>query len=124
MRRACGQNPADQGDFRVFNQFTEQFSVTEFADMVRGRRAQLGYEVQIESVPNPRVELEDHYYNARNTKLHDLGLQPHLLGQELVQSMLAIIGRHRGRVIERAIAPRTTWKPGRFDRAPAASATS
>ncbi len=116
-------NPADQGDFRVFNQFTEQFSVTEFADMVQRAAGQLGYEVQIESVPNPRVELEDHYYNARNTKLHDLGLQPHLLGQELVQSMLAIIGRYRGRVIERAIAPHTTWKPGRFDRAPAAVGT-
>ena len=105
----------------MFNQFTEQFSVTEFADLVKEAAGQLGYEVEIESVPNPRVELEDHYYNARNTKLRDLGLQPHCWAQELVQSMLA---HHRaatsGRVIERAIAPRTRWKPGRFDRAPAA----
>jgi UDP-sulfoquinovose synthase len=112
-------NPAESGDFRVFNQFTEQFSVTEFADLVQQSAAQLGHDVQIESVPNPRVELEEHYYNARNTKLHDLGLQPHYLGQELVQSMLSIIARYRGRVIERAIAPHTRWKPGRFERMPA-----
>jgi UDP-sulfoquinovose synthase len=113
-------NPAEQGDFRVFNQFTEQFSVSEFADLVQRSAGQLGYDVQIQSVPNPRIELEDHYYNARNTKLHDLGLQPHYLGQELVQSMLSIIARYRDRVIERAIAPQTHWKPGRFERMPAA----
>jgi UDP-sulfoquinovose synthase len=63
-------------------------------------------------MPNPRVELEDHYYNARNTKLRDLGLHPHLLGEELVQSMLSMIERHKRSVIERAIAPRTRWRPG------------
>lgn len=31
------------------------------------------------NVPNPRVEAEEHYYNAKNTKLQDLGLKPHLL---------------------------------------------
>ncbi len=112
--------PADVGEFRVFNQFTEQFSVSGLAELVQGAAGQHGYDVTIENVPNPRVELEDHYYNARNTKLHDLGLQPHYLGQELVQSMLRIIDGYKARVIERAIAPRTRWKPGRFgrDRAP------
>jgi UDP-sulfoquinovose synthase len=104
-------NPPAEGDYRVFNQFTEQFSVSELAEIVRRAGEELGYVVSIENVPNPRVELEDHYYNARNTKLRDLGLRPHYLGEELVQSMLKIIGRHKGRVIERAIAPRTRWRP-------------
>jgi UDP-sulfoquinovose synthase len=34
---------------------------------------------QVVNVPNPRVEAEEHYYNAKNTKLQDLGLKPHLL---------------------------------------------
>ncbi len=105
-------NPPDEGEYRVFNQFTEQFSVNELAQIVKRAGEQLGHEVAIENMPNPRVELEEHYYNARNTKLRDLGLQPHLLGEELVQSMLATIERHKGRVIERAIAPRTRWRPG------------
>jgi UDP-sulfoquinovose synthase len=66
----------------------------------------------VRSFPNPRIEAERHYYNAANTKLHDLGLQPHLLGEELVRSMLALIDRYRDRVIERAILPRTRWRPG------------
>jgi UDP-sulfoquinovose synthase len=109
-------NPAELGDFRVFNQFTEQFSVSELAELVQRAAGELGHDVSIANVPNPRVELEDHYYNARNTKLLDLGLHPHYLGEELVRSMLKTIDRHKGRVIERAIAPRTRWRPSTFER--------
>ena len=72
----------------------------------------VGVEVEVKRYPNPRIEAEQHYYNATNTKLRDLGLEPHLLGEELVTSLLGIIERYRGRVIERAILPRTRWKPG------------
>jgi len=105
-------NPADRGEMRVFNQFTEQFSVRELAGIVQKAGAELGHDVEIRNYPNPRVEMEEHYYNAANTKLLDLGLQPHYLGDELVRSMLNIINRYRDRVIERAILPRTTWKSG------------
>jgi len=105
-------NPADLGEFRVFNQFTEQFSVAELAELVKKAAAETGREVEVRKYPNPRVELEEHYYNATNTKLHDLGLEPHHLGEELVRSMLGIIERYQDRVIERAILPRTTWKSG------------
>ena len=105
-------NPAELGDFRVFNQFTEQFTVGELAERVKKAAEELGHTVEIQSFPNPRVELEEHYYNAANTKLRDLGLEPHLLGAELVQSMLHTIERYRDRVIERAILPKTRWKPG------------
>ena len=71
--------------------------------------------MEIKHFPNPRVEAEQHYYNATNTKLRDLGLEPHLLGEELVRSMLRVIERHRSRVIERAILPTTRWKPGELE---------
>jgi UDP-sulfoquinovose synthase len=105
-------NPAELGEYRVFNQFTEQFSVSELADLVKRSAAELGHDVTIRSYPNPRIEAEQHYYNAANTKLHDLGLRPHLLGEELVRSMLRIIEHHRARVIDRAILPTTQWRPG------------
>jgi UDP-sulfoquinovose synthase len=108
-------NPPELGEYRVFNQFTEQFSVAELAELVRRSAAELGHEVEVRSFPNPRVELERHYYNASNTKLRDLGLRPHHLGEELVRSMLRIIVRHKDRVIARAIAPRTRWKPGELE---------
>jgi UDP-sulfoquinovose synthase len=105
-------NPAASGEFRVFNQFTEQFSVAELAELVRHAAAHLGYEVDVQRFENPRVELEEHYYNATHTKLLDLGLEPTHLGEELVESMIHAIERHKDRVISDAIEPRTRWRPG------------
>jgi UDP-sulfoquinovose synthase len=105
------ENPADLGEFRVFNQFTEQFSVAELAELVRSSAAETGREVDVRRYPNPRVEAESHYYNATNTKLRDLGLKAHHLGEELVRSLLGIIDRHSGRVIDSAIMPTTQWNP-------------
>jgi UDP-sulfoquinovose synthase len=105
------ENPADAGEFRVFNQFTESFSVADLAELVRRSAAEVGIEVEVDHVDNPRVELEEHYYNPVHTKLLDLGLKPTLLGEELVESMLKAIQSHRDRVIDSAIEPRTQWKP-------------
>jgi UDP-sulfoquinovose synthase len=105
-------NPPDAGEYRVFNQFTEQFSVGELADLVQRSGSEVGLEIEIEHLDNPRVEAEEHYYNPVHTKLLDLGLEPSYLGDELVRSMLKTIERHRDRVIDAAIDPRTRWKPG------------
>jgi UDP-sulfoquinovose synthase len=104
-------NPARRGEMRVFNQFTEQFTVMELAELAKRSAEQLGMDVTIDHFPNPRVELEEHYYNAANTKLRDLGLKPHYLGEELVRSMLSTIDRYKDRVVTRAIAPKTQWRP-------------
>jgi UDP-sulfoquinovose synthase len=104
-------NPAEGGEYRVFNQFTEQFDVSRLAELVGEAAGHLGYEVQVEHFANPRVEAEEHYYNATHTKLLDLGLEPSHLGEELVESMIHAIERHKGRVIESAIDPRTRWRP-------------
>jgi UDP-sulfoquinovose synthase len=107
------QNPAEGGEFRVFNQFTEQFSVLELAELVKQAGEHLGYAVEIQHCDNPRVEKEQHYYNAIHTKLLDLGLQPTLLGEELVESMIHTIERHKERAVEGAIDPRTRWNPAK-----------
>jgi UDP-sulfoquinovose synthase len=106
-------NPAEAGEFRVFNQFTEQFSVIDLAHLVKEAGEHLGYSVEIQHCDNPRVEKEEHYYNAIHTKLLDLGLEPTLLGEELVESMIHAIERHKGRVVEGAIDPRTRWNPAK-----------
>jgi UDP-sulfoquinovose synthase len=108
-------NPPALGEYRVFNQFTEQFNVRELAELVQRAASHLGYEAEIRGYPNPRVELERHYYNAVNTKLLDLGLEPTHLGEELVETMLHVIERYKDRVIQRAILPTTRWKPGELE---------
>src|SRR3954451_757835 len=67
-------NPAEPGEYRVFNQFTEQFSVRELAALVQHAGHGLGLDVEIAELENPRVEAEEHYYNAVHTKLLELGL--------------------------------------------------
>ena len=107
------ENPAEQGEFRVFNQFTEQFSVTQLAELVKGAAEHLGYTVEVQHCENPRVEQEDHYFNAVHTKLIDLGLEPTLLGEELVASMIQAIERHKKHVIAGSIDPHTRWNPAK-----------
>jgi UDP-sulfoquinovose synthase len=104
-------HPAEPGEFRVFNQFTESFSILELAELVQKAGAEYGLDVEIASVTNPRVELEEHYYNAAHTKLLDLGLRPHLLSAVLVESMFSVIERFKDRVIVDHILPRDRWRP-------------
>ena len=106
-------NPAAPGEFRVFNQFTEQFSINQLAEIVQHAGKEYGLDVRIGQVPNPRVEKEEHYYNAKHTKLLDLGLKPHLLSETLIEHMFAVIRQECGRVITSHIMPETTWHGGR-----------
>jgi UDP-sulfoquinovose synthase len=103
-------NPAARGEFRVFNQFTEQFSVNNLAEIVQRAGKDHGLDVSVDHLDNPRVEKEEHYYNAMHTALLDLGLEPHKLSDTLVESMFGVIQKHRHRVIEQGIDPKTTWR--------------
>lgn len=103
-------NPAQPGEFRVFNQFTEQFSVNELATLVTKAGEKLGLDVQKINVPNPRVEAEEHYYNAKHTKLIELGLKPHLLSDSLLDSLLNFAVEFRHRVDTKQIMPNVSWK--------------
>jgi UDP-sulfoquinovose synthase len=105
-------NPPSAGEYRVFNQFTEQFALNELAELVQRAGAEVGLEVRVEHLENPRVEAEEHYYNAKHTALLDLGLEPRLLSETLVESMFAAIERHKDRVILHGILPKTNWRSG------------
>jgi UDP-sulfoquinovose synthase len=104
------EHPAERGEFRVFNQFTEQFSIVELAELVQKAGIEYGLDVAVDPIDNPRVEAEDHYYHAAHRKLLDLGLEPHLLSETLVESMFAAIERHRDRIVTDHIVPRDRWR--------------
>lgn len=98
------------GEYRVFNQITEQFSINDLALQVQRVAARRGLSVQIETIPNPRVEAEEHYYHAVHTHLMDLGLQPHLLDDDEVDRMIGVSLEYRDRVDDRLIAPTVNWR--------------
>ena len=103
-------NPAESGQFRVFNQFTEMFGVADLAEMVRKAGTDMGLKVEIQNLENPRVELENHYFNAKNTNLLDLGLQPHYLSDSLIDSLLNFAIKYKQRVDKDQILPKVSWR--------------
>ncbi|HEX3163319.1 MAG TPA: NAD-dependent epimerase/dehydratase family protein [Pseudolabrys sp.] len=112
---AC-QNPAARGECRVFNQFTEQFSVLELARMVQAAARKIGMPVEIDFLPPPRVEAESHYYNAKHSKLVDLGLQPHHLSDSLLDSLMSIAIKYSDRIDSSLFLPQVEWRNPRNQR--------
>jgi UDP-sulfoquinovose synthase len=108
-------NPAELGEYRVFNQFTEQFTVAELAERVSRAAKDLGWETMIQHIANPRAEAEEHYYNAKHTKLADLGLQPRLLNETLIDGLLDTVRTNSGNVRQELLNPTHSWREGMLD---------
>ncbi len=115
-------NPAAHGEFRVFNQFTEQFSVLDLAQLIQMVGREMDLRVEIDHLPDPRVEAEAHYYNAKHSKLTDLGLEPHLLSDALVNSLIDVAIRYRHRIDPALFTPQVNWRVARNHRRSALSA--
>ncbi|MCU0465123.1 MAG: NAD-dependent epimerase/dehydratase family protein [Anaerolineae bacterium] len=104
------ENPAAPGEFRVFNQITEWFSVAQLAERVQRVGQKMGLDVQISHLPNPRVEKEEHFYEVVHTKLLDLGLEPHLLDDAEIERMISLSMEHRDRIDMGQIKPTVNWR--------------
>lgn len=103
------ESPAKEGELRIFNQFTETFSVNELAAKVKTTGAQLGLKVTIRNIDNPRIEAEEHYYNPRHTGLIQLGLEPHYLTEEVLAQLLAFVVRYKNNIIQDNIYRKVNW---------------
>ena len=109
-------NPAAQGECRVFNQFTEQFSVLDLARLVQTAGEKLGLAVEVDHLSDPRVEAEQHYYNAKHSKLIELGLEPHLLSDSLLDSLMNVALKYRDRIDPAVMLPQINWRQPRNER--------
>jgi UDP-sulfoquinovose synthase len=103
-------SPAEKGELRILNQFTETFSINELADRVQRVGNQMSLNVDIQSIPNPRKEAEDHYYNPSHSGLMELGLKPNYMTDEVIEDMLKNVIRYKDRIDSSKIMPRINWK--------------
>ena len=103
-------NPPRKGELRILNQFTETFSVNDLAERITRVGAGMGLPVEIQHLDNPRKEQEEHYYNPAHHGLRELGLQPHLMTDEVIAEMLDQVSAHRDRIVVDRILPRVRWR--------------
>jgi UDP-sulfoquinovose synthase len=105
------ENPPTPGEYRVFNQFAEVYDVSELAEKVRAVAAELDMDPVVRNLENPRVELEDHYYNPDHQHLFDLGYRPtHDVASEL-RIMLADLSPRADRIEAKreVLVPDVRW---------------
>ena len=105
-------NPVSAGECRIMNQFTETFCILDLANMVAEAGKSMGLKTSVQHIANPRTELEEHYYNAKNEKFLELGLKPTLLTEGLIQSKIAFIQKSRDKVVVDSMLPNVTWNRG------------
>ena len=101
--------PVERGDLRILNQFTEQFSVRQLAEQVRTAARSSGYQTEIQTIKNPRKEMDSHYFNAAHQGLLDMGLKPNLLTTEIISEMISVIAKYQDRIDHSKVMPRFSY---------------
>ena len=109
------EKPAEKREYRVFNQFQEVYGLTQLALKVQKVGSEFGLGVSVNNVENPRVELEDHYYNPDHRYLLDLGYQPTQDIEAEIRVILKDLLKYRHRIEARAHAliPDIRWDGSR-----------
>jgi UDP-sulfoquinovose synthase len=103
------KNPAKNGELRIFNQLTELLSVNEIANKVAEAARELGIDVSVQSINNPRKELEDHYYNVKHQGLLELGLRPNFMTKDVLVDMIERVSKYKSDIDTDKILPRVSW---------------
>jgi len=107
----CIENPPHDGEYRVFNQFEEIYSITSLAEAVQSVAKDLGLNVDIRHFDNPRKEADKHYYNPDRQHLVNLGYNPSGDMHSEIKLMLIDLARHRDRILEKKhiLIPDIRW---------------
>ncbi|WP_373031366.1 NAD-dependent epimerase/dehydratase family protein [Sulfurovum sp.] len=103
------KNPAKNGELRIYNQIMETFSVNELAEMTQCVGREMGYDVQIKKIENPRNEAEEHYYNPTYQGLLDLGVKPHYLDNDSMKKMFKVVEQYKQNIRRDVIFKGVKW---------------
>lgn len=109
------ENPAREGEYRVFNQFEETYSVEELAYMVQAVGQSLNMDVEVCHYDNPRQEMEEHYFKPDRQHLINLGYKPSHDVKAEMTIMLRDLAEHRDRIKEKEhiLIPDIRWDGSR-----------
>jgi UDP-sulfoquinovose synthase len=105
------ENPAQAGEFRVFNQFAESYTISELADTVQEVGREIGLDVVVKHYDNPRVEKEEHYYNPIRENLDKIGYVPTTDVKSEIKTMLEDLMPFKARIAakQHLLVPDIRW---------------
>jgi len=112
--RLAIENPPEQGEYRVLNQFEDVYFLDELANMVAHEANEVGYsdiKAEVANIENPRLEAEEHYYNPDRKKLLDLGYKPNGDIRGTIRSMLCTVAEYMYRINshKHVLIPKIRW---------------
>ncbi|EPR35622.1 NAD-dependent epimerase/dehydratase [Alkalidesulfovibrio alkalitolerans DSM 16529] len=102
-------SPAEPGELRVFNQIMETFTVVELAEKTARVGRNLGLDVTVQYLENPRKEAEEHYYNPTYHRLLEMGVEPHYLTDEAMEGIMRIVREHGDAIRKDVIFRGVKW---------------
>ena len=103
-------NPPKEGEYRVFNQFTDFLSLIEMSNKIKIFAKQNSIKAETINIENPRIEDENHYYNPKNTSLLSLGLKPIEFDSNQIENIFKIVKANLDRVNQDTLDPNIKWK--------------
>ena len=107
--KISSENYPKKGEFRVFNQFTESFTINEIANLVIKSAHKENIKIKANHIKNPRNEMEDHYYNPINNNLLSLGLKPHKFNIDFIRNFIKNTKKSINKINEELILPSINW---------------
>lgn len=105
------ENPPDRGEYRVFNQFEQTYSILDLANKVAFAGRSVGLNARIVFTEPPRMEAMEHYYNPDSQHLLDLGYQPDHEMDRNLKIMFGDLMPHKQRIEDHrsVLIPAIRW---------------
>ncbi len=102
------ENPPKNADpVKVFNQVTETYRVRELAELIAQQTG-----VDVAYLPNPRNEAAENDLNVSRDQFLELGLNPTLLSDGLLEESRDVAVKYRDRADTTKIIARSVWRKG------------
>jgi nucleoside-diphosphate-sugar epimerase len=109
------ENPPEPGKYRVVNQLDEIYDTLALAEKVSSIAEEYGIDVKLETVKNPRVEAEEHFYDVEHKILPSLGFTRSKNMDEVIREIFetVIANRARAESMKHLVYPTVYWQTAR-----------
>ncbi|MEM0117896.1 MAG: NAD-dependent epimerase/dehydratase family protein [Conexivisphaerales archaeon] len=108
-------NPPEPGRYRVVNQLDEIYDTLTLAQKVSNIAKEYGIRVELETVNNPRVEAEEHFYDVEHKILPSLGFTRTKKMDEVIREIFetVIANKTRAELMKQLVYPTVYWRNAR-----------